>query len=229
MVGGGRDYSARLQSNVHLGLATPEDAEETVTVRGDYLYYHYGCDGFDDRGWGCGYRTLMTLCSWVRGQREGQQGGAPSPLPVPSNTRIQELLVEMGDKETSFIGSRQWIGSVEVSYILDSLYDVPCKILHMGQGKDIKAQLGALQEHFRVKGAPVMMGGETDVSSKGVMGVCRGASESYLLVVDPHFWGEVREVEALQGSGWVKWQPLSDFHQSTFYNMCLPQLSATRD
>ena len=49
MGGGGRNYTGSLQANVHYGLKTPEDAQETVTVSGDYLYYHYGCDGFDDR------------------------------------------------------------------------------------------------------------------------------------------------------------------------------------
>ena len=30
-----------------------------------YEYWHYLCDGFDDRGWGCGYRTLQTIASWI--------------------------------------------------------------------------------------------------------------------------------------------------------------------
>ncbi|KAK8385013.1 hypothetical protein O3P69_014525 [Scylla paramamosain] len=47
MVSGGRDYSGHIEANVHLGLATPEDAK-IVMVRGDNLYQHYGCDGFDN-------------------------------------------------------------------------------------------------------------------------------------------------------------------------------------
>ena len=31
----------------------------------EYEYWHYYCDGFDDRGWGCGYRTLQTIVSWI--------------------------------------------------------------------------------------------------------------------------------------------------------------------
>ncbi len=34
----------------------------------------------------------------------------------------------MGDKEAKFVGSRQWIGSTEVSYVLDHLFGV--RILH---------------------------------------------------------------------------------------------------
>lgn len=37
-----------------------------TVVSGTYEYWHYGCDGLDDRGWGCGYRTLQTIASWIR-------------------------------------------------------------------------------------------------------------------------------------------------------------------
>lgn len=30
----------------------------------------------------------------------------------------------MGDKPENFVGSKQWIGSTEVSYVLDHLYGV---------------------------------------------------------------------------------------------------------
>eukprot|EP00038_Savillea_parva_P000458 m.96261 g.96261 ORF g.96261 m.96261 type:complete len:342 (-) comp10152_c2_seq1:78-1103(-) len=33
-------------------------------VLGTCRYYHYGCDGIQDHGWGCGYRTLQTIVSW---------------------------------------------------------------------------------------------------------------------------------------------------------------------
>ena len=32
--------------------------------------------------------------------------------------------MQIGDKETSFVGSRKWIGSTEVSYVLDHLLGV---------------------------------------------------------------------------------------------------------
>ena len=43
---------------------------------------------------------------------------------IPSIPRIQEVLVAMGDKEKEFIGSKQWIGSVEVGLVIDKIYDV---------------------------------------------------------------------------------------------------------
>lgn len=40
---------------------------------------------------------------------------------VPSIRAIQETLVELDDKPSSFVGSRQWIGSFEVMFIF--MYD----------------------------------------------------------------------------------------------------------
>ena len=55
-----------LLTNVHLEATLPEgELVAFEVVRGDYEYWHYGCDELDDRGWGCGYRTLQTLASWI--------------------------------------------------------------------------------------------------------------------------------------------------------------------
>lgn len=42
------NYSSNLLKNVHENLASP-DSGETFLVQGDYDYWHYGCDGFNDR------------------------------------------------------------------------------------------------------------------------------------------------------------------------------------
>ncbi|RXG52079.1 Ufm1-specific protease 1 [Armadillidium vulgare] len=226
-MGGGRDYVCDLLPNVHEGLPVPHGVEEIEYVKGDYLYYHYGCDGFDDRGWGCGYRTLMTLCSWVRGQLSSARGTVSSLAAVPSNRDVQDILVRIGDKEGDFKGSNQWIGCVEATLVIDTLYGIPSKVIHVTKGDDLHQHTQVLFDHFKARGAPVMMGGDNDNSSKGIVGICRGKEEenSYLLVVDPHFWGEAREQSYLQSNNWVKWQKLSDFDSSSFYNLCLPQLT----
>lgn len=41
-------YSNNLLKNVHENLPLP-DSGETFLVQGDYEYWHYGCDGFNDR------------------------------------------------------------------------------------------------------------------------------------------------------------------------------------
>ena len=42
------DYSTSLLRNVHLGLPHPGPGE-TCLIKGDYEYWHYGCDGFNDK------------------------------------------------------------------------------------------------------------------------------------------------------------------------------------
>uniref|UniRef100_A0A0B6YRC5 UFSP1/2/DUB catalytic domain-containing protein n=1 Tax=Arion vulgaris TaxID=1028688 RepID=A0A0B6YRC5_9EUPU len=113
-----------LLPNVHTCL--PSQPGEAFCT-GQYLYYHYGCDGLDDRGWGCGYRTVQTICSWVRQHRLSVSATSNSlkHSPVPSIAQIQQMLVEMGDKSQSFVNSRQWIGSFEACLILDHIYQDP--------------------------------------------------------------------------------------------------------
>merc|ERR550532_1746403 len=88
----------------------------------EYEYWHYLCDGFDDRGWGCGYRTLQTIASWII-ERKGLTSSKhlnndSSKTLVPSIPDIQRILVEdLKDKESGFAGSRDWIGSFEVCLI----------------------------------------------------------------------------------------------------------------
>ena len=62
--------SYKLLRDVHCDLPLPFDKlefQQILVIRGSYEYWHYGCDGFDDRGFGCGYRTLQTICSWIKG------------------------------------------------------------------------------------------------------------------------------------------------------------------
>ena len=58
-----------LQTDVHKVVDekfNKDNVKELVTVNGSYQYWHYLCDSFDDRGFGCGYRTLQSICSWMK-------------------------------------------------------------------------------------------------------------------------------------------------------------------
>ena len=64
-------------------------------------------DGFDDAGWGCAYRSLQTIWSWYVKQGYTQR-------PVPSHKEIQQALVDYQAKPSSFVGSKEWLGAIEV-------------------------------------------------------------------------------------------------------------------
>ena len=213
--------------NVHVGLETPGGQPPSCVAK-DYGYYHYCIDGFDDIGWGCGYRTLQTICSWVHlsASTEKKPG-----FTIPSVQEIQKILINIGDKKDDFFGTKSWIGSFEACLVLDELYDIQSKIVHIRPGCLNVIEAGFLKDHFMNLKSPVMMGGDFDNASKCILGIIHDSKlrerEVYLLVLDPHFTtaGETTAKD-LQRDGWVSWRRLSDFDQNSFYNFCLPQVSA---
>uniref|UniRef100_A0A8C9EE08 UFSP1/2/DUB catalytic domain-containing protein n=1 Tax=Phocoena sinus TaxID=42100 RepID=A0A8C9EE08_PHOSS len=184
--------------DVHLGLALPGRGRARLALlSGHYIYYHYGCDGVDDRGWGCGYRTLQTLCSWP----EGRPAGVPEPAAV------QAALEDMGDKPPGLRGSRGWIGCVEASLCLD----------HFGgpQGRPCHVPRGAGPGGGG--GWAVMVGGDADAQSEALLGP---GTEAYVLVLHPHCWGDPKNPSELQAAGWVGWREVSSaFDSNSFYNL----------
>ncbi|XP_058981752.1 probable Ufm1-specific protease 1 isoform X2 [Musca domestica] len=180
-----KTYEYELMHNI-VGIVQPPSVPqfasqadfETHLTREDFLYYHYGCDGFRDHGWGCAYRTLQSMISWILPKRHWQ-----SLLNVPSLREIQQTLVRIEDKPSRFVGSRDWIGALEVFYTVDTLYDVPCKILHVTRSEDLAQHIPELVKYFRDFGGFVMMGGDMDAASKGIAGVHTNGKDSYLLIV----------------------------------------------
>lgn len=213
--------SVNVPKNIAVGLPQPAGVHSAQCVNGDYEYWHYGCDGLDDRGWGCGYRTLQTLCSWVMFK---QRASGKETRNVPNIEEIQAALVAMQDKPPSFVNSRQWIGSVEVGLCVDFFFDIPCKIVHVSSGRGLTEHDNALEEHFAKGGGPIMMGGDSDNASKGILGVCRNEKETFLLILDPHYFGPTPSCESLERDNFLLWRSLSTFSEGSFYNLCLPQL-----
>ena len=138
-------------TNVHLGLAPSGVGGEVAIVKGAYSYHHYMQDGFNDDGWGCAYRSLQTLLSWFR-----HQGYANTP--IPTHEQIQKCLVDIGDKEKSFIGSKQWIGSTEVGFVLETSCQIQSKFLSLSSGEDLENKGRELAHHFKTNGTPIMIG-----------------------------------------------------------------------
>ena len=103
------------------------------------------------KGWGCAYRSLQTIASWFRHQ------GYTSKA-VPSHREIQQALVDLQDKSEEFVGSRQWIGSFEVSMCLEHLLGVTSKIMFVSSGAEMRTKGRDLLHHFQTQGTPIMIG-----------------------------------------------------------------------
>lgn len=74
-------------------------------VKGVYQYYHYGDQNFSDNGWGCAYRALQTLISWLN-----MQGHTRPFRDMMSINQIQER-IDSFDRSRTLKGSSSWIGA----------------------------------------------------------------------------------------------------------------------
>uniref|UniRef100_A0A1A9WMX1 UFSP1/2/DUB catalytic domain-containing protein n=1 Tax=Glossina brevipalpis TaxID=37001 RepID=A0A1A9WMX1_9MUSC len=213
-----KSYPYPLLNDIIKCLVEPSMSNgQTYLTRGDFWYFHYGCDGHQDQGWGCAYRSLQSMCSWIL-NKKGQNHT------IPSIREIQKILVELGDKSQRFIDSRDWIGALEVCYVVDALYNVSCKIIHVTKLEKLENQADSLEKYFQDIGGFVMMGGDVDAASKGIAGIHRDGEHTHLLVVDPHYTGVPTSVEELIDKGYIRWRNIKEFIDSSFYNICLPIL-----
>ena len=112
--------------------------------------------------------------------------------------------------------------------MLDHLFDVSCKLLHISTSSVLSSFVPQLVNHFSQYGSPAMMGGDVDAASKGILGICCDDNQenTHLLVLDPHFTMDKTEkrysTKEIQDQQFVKWVPLSSFDERSFYNLCLP-------
>lgn len=212
------DNLTQVLVNVHDGVRQQTSGSPDhlrAHVYGKYGYYHYMMGGINDVGWGCAYRSFQTIFSWFR-----MQGYTEDE--VPSHAEIQEALVKIGDKEASFIGSKTWIGSTEVSFVLDSKLKVNSRILYVSSGSELPTIAPVLLEHFQTHGTPVMIGG--GVLAHTIIGVSLNeeSGAASFLVLDPHYTGE-NDVSTIQKKGFVGWKGVNYWDSKAFYNLCLPQ------
>jgi len=52
----------------------------------------------------------------------------------------ESIQVSLGDKPASFVGSKQWIGSTEVSFVLEALLGVSCRIMSLSSGGEMASR-----------------------------------------------------------------------------------------
>lgn len=212
-------------ANVHEGIKSHGLGSEGVSVhmmQGKYLYCHYLQDKFNDAKWGCAYRSLQTILSWCALEQYVQFEDGK----VPSHKQIQQALVDVGDKKSEFVGSKEWIGANEVCYALEKLTGVTSKILHVSRGAEMESKGRELAQHFDTQGSPVMVGG--GVLAWTILGVARDSrtGETKFLILDPHYEGR-DDLAVIQNKRWVAWKGEDVFVPDAFYNLCMPQRPTT--
>lgn len=206
-----------LSSEGATGSSMPPGRVRRETVQGRYAYFHYSQDGMNDSGWGCAYRSLQTVWSWFLIQ-------AYTHKPVLTHRAIQETLHKIGDKPVSFVGSNNWIGSFEVSYVLDHHLDVVCAFINVQSGDQLVNHLDKIAEHFATQGTPIMVGG--GVLAHTICGIafdqnCPESSVRYL-ILDPHYIGP-EDLKTMKKKNGFSWKPQSFWKSNAYYNLCLPR------
>lgn len=207
-------------ADVHNGIKSHGLGDGGVTVhivQGKYLYCHYMQDKFNDSGWGCAYRSLQTIFSWCALERYTSfKDGI-----IPTHKDIQKALVDVGDKPSSFIGSKEWIGANEVCYALEKLTGISSKILHVSRGAEMEGKGRELARHFDDQGSPVMVGG--GVLAWTILGVARNSrtGKTKFLILDPHYEGR-DDLTTIHAKGWIGWKSADVFKADAFYNLCMP-------
>uniref|UniRef100_A0A2A4JZR1 Probable Ufm1-specific protease 2 n=1 Tax=Heliothis virescens TaxID=7102 RepID=A0A2A4JZR1_HELVI len=196
----------------------PQPLKPDVTValvRGRYTYHHYMQDNFNDDGWGCAYRSMQTIFSWFRYQ-------GYTTVEVPTHREIQQCLVNIGDKQSSFLGSKQWIGSTEVMFCLETLLGVQSRIIFANTGAELQSYAHDLVHHFQTHGSPIMIGG--GVLAHTILGVefNSASNEIRYLILDPHYTG-AEDLSTVISKGWCGWKNSDFWNKVAHYNLCLPQ------
>ncbi|KAJ1358680.1 hypothetical protein KIN20_017166 [Parelaphostrongylus tenuis] len=205
----------RLLRSPHVDINNYKPRGLISTVKGDYLYYHYMQDGVNDSGWGCAYRSLQSIWSWfiLNGFTD---------RPVPTHLEIQQCLVDIKDKEQSFLGSRQWIGSTEIGFVLDHLLGIQSRYIITSSGAEVVEKARELALHFDTVGSPVMIGGAQLAHTILGIDYDECSADCNFLVLDPHYTG-TEDLKVVLGKGWCAWKPASFWNPEHFYNMVLPQ------
>mmetsp|Transcript_16409 Transcript_16409/g.19606 ORF Transcript_16409/g.19606 Transcript_16409/m.19606 type:complete len:529 (+) Transcript_16409:245-1831(+) len=200
------------------------DGAKTYIMSGDFDYYHYGV-GHNDGGWGCAYRSLQMVMSWY------ELAGLTDTKPL-SILRIQENLFNMGVMDADFyVGCKQWIGSQEVSWLLDSVCGASSRFVVCTRGSEILEKSRELSQHFMEQQTPIVIcGGKLALTLLGIAWNEQSGKVSFL-IADPHYTGEdeLNQVQSKTVSleGYkaipVSWRGAEAFTDRSSYTLCLPQ------
>lgn len=200
--------------NIHQYISPPETEDLKVyLIHGSYTYHHYAQDEMNDVGWGCAYRALQTITSWYKYQ-------GYITIPIPSHEEIQTRLVTAGDKSPDFVGSSEWIGSVELQSVLNTM-NITSKILNIADGTAFGEHSRTLVEHFETQGTPIMAGSAS--LAHIILGIAWNEKTGITkyLVLDTHYTGEDDWPTAIEKG--IDWKGEDSWMPKETYNLCLPQ------
>lgn len=62
-----------------------------------------------------------------------------------------------GDKPQAFVGSREWIGAIELGYVLDERLGVASKVITVSSGAEMSTKAREIAQHFDSQGTPIMV------------------------------------------------------------------------
>ncbi|VIO86708.1 Uncharacterized protein BM_BM2729 [Brugia malayi] len=204
----------KVLQNPHLHIRSYKPKGKVYIISGSYNYHHYMQDGINDSGWGCAYRSFQTLWSWFV-----LQGYIDKP--TPTHREIQQSLYDCGDKDAMFVGSQQWIGSIELGYCFENMAGIESRVLTTNSGTEVTGNIRQLALHFKTHGTPIMIGG--GMLAHTILGVDFNEStgEASFLVLDPHYSGD-EDLHTIITRGWCSWKMPSFWKQEYFYNLLLP-------
>ena len=69
-------------------------------------------------------------------------------MPASGVQGVSGLQLCAGDKPSTFVGSKQWIGAIELGFILDTLLGVSCKVITVSSGAEIPSKAREIAHHF---------------------------------------------------------------------------------
>lgn len=75
-----------------------------------------------------------------------------------------------GDKPQAFVGSRQWIGAIELGYVLDQLLGASHKVITVSSGAEMSSKAREIAQHFDSQGTPIMVSWTSPLSPCAVIG-----------------------------------------------------------
>eukprot|EP01147_Barroeca_monosierra_P000498 gene498-3824_t len=214
--------------------STDGTSENIAGFKGQLQYWHYNMNETKDVGWGCGYRTLQSMISWLRLQRY-------TSSPVPTHLDIQKMLVLSGEKSNDFVESREWIGTVEAGRVLQLHCNTDFRIIELPSGHDALKYdfVQSLILHFQNIGSPIMCGGTRDNISRAILAVKPSpkVKDTKILIMDPHYIATFKEsipssdapacLRFLFSKGWISWRSITMFSKESHYNLCCPIPNST--